>query len=165
MLTNKAEVKNMKNNENGIFAKELIKEGEVVWKLDKNERSLSKEERDGLPERIRKYAYQYGDHYIVVRDDSKFMNHSCDPNTWWYGDDKLIARRNIRKGEEITYDYSTADVGDWKAKWKCNCSSDICREYISGIDTLDVDLQKRYKGHLPSWVQSFISLKKDENRN
>jgi hypothetical protein len=32
-----------------------------------------------------------------------FVNHSCDGNAWFVGDDKLIACRKIKKGEEIAY--------------------------------------------------------------
>jgi hypothetical protein len=32
-----------------------------------------------------------------------FVNHSCDGNAWFIGDDKLVACRKIKKGEEIAY--------------------------------------------------------------
>ena len=40
---------------------------------------------------------------------ARFINHSCTPNCWFEVVDKTIwirARRDIRKGEELTYDYS-----------------------------------------------------------
>ena len=51
---------------------------------------------------------------------ARFINHSCKPNcytqivgeTIW-----IIAARNIRKGEELTYDYST----DGEASIQCRC--------------------------------------------
>jgi SET domain-containing protein len=57
---------------------------------------------------MRIFAYEdfdTHDMYISV-DNSRFMNHSSDPNTQWnreYG----WATRFIRKGEEITCDYHT----------------------------------------------------------
>ena len=41
---------------------------------------------------------------------ARFINHSCKPNCWIDVVDKTIwvrAARNIRKGEELTYDYNT----------------------------------------------------------
>jgi uncharacterized protein len=41
---------------------------------------------------------------------SRFINHSCSPNCWFEVVDKTIwirALRPIRRGEEITYNYST----------------------------------------------------------
>jgi SET domain-containing protein len=39
---------------------------------------------------------------------ARFINHSCTPNCWFEVVDKTIwirAGRNIRRGEELTYDY------------------------------------------------------------
>jgi len=39
---------------------------------------------------------------------ARFINHSCTPNCWFEVVDKTIwirAARNIRRGEELTYDY------------------------------------------------------------
>ncbi len=156
MLSKNIEIRESKNGEKGLFAIERIKKGEIIWKLDKNEKILTKEKRDNLPPDIRKLAFQYKDGYVVTSDRSQFMNHSCDPNTWWTKDDELSASRDIKSGEEVTYDYSTADVGDWIASWKCNCGAKNCRKRITGKDCLNSNFQKRYINHLPSWVRNFI---------
>ena len=51
---------------------------------------------------------------------ARFINHSCTPNCYFEVTDKTIwirAKRNIRPGEEITYDYST--IG--KRTIPCRC--------------------------------------------
>jgi SET domain-containing protein len=51
---------------------------------------------------------------------ARFINHSCVPNCWWEVVDKTIwirAARPIRRGEELTYDYST--IG--KPTIPCRC--------------------------------------------
>ena len=57
---------------------------------------------------------------LYVRDAAvggnvaRYINHSCTPNCYTrvIGDTIwIIAARNIRKGEELTYDYSTDGVG------------------------------------------------------
>ena len=51
---------------------------------------------------------------------ARFINHSCTPNCYFEVTDKTIwirAKRDIRRGEEITYDYST--IG--KRTIPCRC--------------------------------------------
>lgn len=145
-----------KNKEKGLFATSEISKGEIVWKLDKGEEVLSQEKRNYLPQEIKKLAFQYMDGYVVVHDGGEYMNHSCDPNLWWNGNDVLIAMEDIQKGEEVTYDYSTADIGDWVAGWTCNCGSKICRKTITGKDCLSTEFQVRFKDHLPTWSERYI---------
>ena len=121
MLNPKVVINNLPNNEKGLFASGDIQKGEVVWKLDPNEKVLTKTERDNLPPEIKKLAFQYKDGFVVVHDGSEFMNHSCDPNLGFSSDEELSVMKDINAGEELTYDYSTADVGDWTASWNCNC--------------------------------------------
>jgi SET domain-containing protein len=57
----------------------------------------------------------------VGGNDARFINHSCQPNC--YIDIKkgviwIRAARNIRRGEELTYDYNT----DGDGLIKCRCS-------------------------------------------
>ena len=51
---------------------------------------------------------------------ARFINHACRPNCWFEVVDKTIwirASRNIRAGEELTYDYAT--VGDHTIQCRC----------------------------------------------
>lgn len=51
---------------------------------------------------------------------ARFINHSCSPNCWFEVVDKTIwirASRNIRRGEELTYDYSI--IGDRTMPCRC----------------------------------------------
>lgn len=59
---------------------------------------------------------------------ARFINHSCTPNcyTQIVGDTIWIrASRNIRKGEEITYDYMTDGVGHIACKCSPNCGTKL----------------------------------------
>ncbi|XP_051139160.1 histone-lysine N-methyltransferase ASHH2 isoform X2 [Andrographis paniculata] len=71
----------------------------------------------------------------------RFINHSCDPNCRtekWMVDGEvcigLFSLRDIKKGEEITFDYNYVRVFGAAAK-KCVCSSPNCRGYIGGDPT------------------------------
>lgn len=141
----------------GLFATETIPQGTIVWKLDPSERKLTYEELRKLPKKQQDLAYQYKDRFILVTDGSGVMNHSCDPNTWMQGDEKLIARRDVQKGEEVTYDYGTTEIDPrHEGVWRCRCGAKNCRGYIRATDCLNSEFQARYAGHLASWVEEFI---------
>lgn len=68
----------------------------------------------------------------------RFINHSCDPNCrtekWMVNGEiciGLFAVRDIKKGEEVTFDYNYVRVFGAAAK-KCVCGSPQCRGYIGG---------------------------------
>ncbi|CAK9160363.1 unnamed protein product [Ilex paraguariensis] len=68
----------------------------------------------------------------------RFINHSCDPNCrtekWMVNGEVcigLFALRDIKKGEEVTFDYNYVRVFGAAAK-KCVCGSSQCRGYIGG---------------------------------
>ena len=51
---------------------------------------------------------------------ARFINHSCAPNCWFEVVDKTVwirASRLIRRGEELTYDYST--IGERTIACRC----------------------------------------------
>lgn len=150
----------------GIFTSEFIPKGTVVWKLDSNDKLLSFRQWNELPEEKKKYAYQCGDKYVIVSDISIYLNHSCDPNLWWKDDATLVARREILPGQELTYDYAMSDIDPrTMPDMPCGCGAKNCRKVITAKDCLDPGLQKRHKGHLPSWVIEFIKKNsKGKNR-
>ncbi|KAK4795363.1 hypothetical protein SAY86_013357 [Trapa natans] len=68
----------------------------------------------------------------------RFINHSCDPNCqtekWMVNGEiciGLFAIRDMKKGEEVTFDYNYVRVFGAAAK-KCVCGSPLCRGYIGG---------------------------------
>ncbi|KAK4429611.1 Histone-lysine N-methyltransferase ASHH2 [Sesamum alatum] len=68
----------------------------------------------------------------------RFINHSCDPNCrtekWMVNGEVcigLFSLRDIKKGEEVTFDYNYVRVFGAAAK-KCVCGSPNCRGYIGG---------------------------------
>jgi SET domain-containing protein len=78
-------------------------------------------------------------------DDS--INHSCNPNAGFRIGKKvlLFAIKNIKKGDEITFDYSTT-MSDGMWKMECICSARNCRRVINDFRFLPKNVQKRYIG-------------------
>ncbi len=76
-------------------------------------------------------------------NDSRFINHSCEPNcTVYFFDDKpfIYALREINKGEELSFDYQLGtDSKDLnpdlkKELFPCNCGSEKCKGTLFSID-------------------------------
>ena len=71
-------------------------------------------------------------------NESRFINHSCDPNCEAVEDDEgriyIDARKNIQPGVELTYDYNfPRDRGDGPKEeqlYPCRCGSPRCRGTI-----------------------------------
>jgi len=143
----------------GLFATELLPTGTVVWTMDPDVKPMTREELAAFPKDAQRRAYNYHNQtYVLTTDGSEYMNHGCDPSTWWLDDETLVAFREIQPGEEVTFDYATTDAHRWfgTPDWLCECGAANCRRAVSGRDCLDSEFQKRYRGHLPSWVTEFI---------
>ena len=62
-----------------------------------------------------------------------YFNHSCDGNVGFNRKGDFVAIRNIKKGEELTYDYGLAESNP-RFSTRCNCGSSKCRKIITGND-------------------------------
>jgi SET domain-containing protein len=115
----------------GVFAVRDIKKGEVILEWDISH-TLTPKELEQLAEDERKYVSYTNGKYVVMQPPEKFMNHSCDANT--YSDNfRDIAKRDIKMGEEITADYSETEVPGFSMK--CKCGSKNCRGVIKSRST------------------------------
>jgi hypothetical protein len=65
-----------------------------------------------------------------------YLNHSCDGNMGFNQDGDFVARRDIFKGEELTYDYALAESNP-RFRMECNCGSSHCRRIVTGNDWKD----------------------------
>ncbi len=105
------------------------------------------------------------DHYVQITknlylgpsgDLDDFINHSCNPNSGIkIGGKKvfLISIKNIKKGQEITWDYSTTmDEDDWTMK--CFCENKNCRKIIRDFKYIPKLIRDKYikLGVVPDYV-------------
>lgn len=99
--------------------------------------------------------YLEGGRVVLMQPPERYINHSCDPNTYVKtvdGKRLVIARREIAAGEEITYDYSINSSGE--IIWLCSCTAARCRGQIhSDFFHLPVDLQREYLPLLDDWFR------------
>ena len=95
------------------------------------------------------------DHYVQIGKNlymgpsgklDDFINHSCNPNSGLKIQSKivnLVAIKSIKKGEEVTWDYSiTMDEDDWEMV--CKCGSKNCRKRVKDFKYLPKRIQKKY---------------------
>ncbi len=119
-------IKKSKIHGKGVFANRDFRKGETVIKWDLST-ILTKEEVDKLPKKEKRYvSILKDDRYVLHQTPARYVNHSCDPNTYTKNN-KDVASRDISKGEEITTDYSLEVPGLYM---KCNCGTKKCRGIV-----------------------------------
>ncbi len=121
-------VKESKINGKGVFACRDFKKGELILKWDISH-ELSEEEANKMPDEEKRYVAFWEGKYVLQLPPARFVNHSCDPNTF-VKDFSDFALRNIKEGEELTSDYSKEPEPNMNMK--CNCGSEKCRGVIRG---------------------------------
>lgn len=109
----------------GRFAAHDFKGGEVVIKWDTHQQ-LTKEKVDNLSEKEKNNVSYINGKYILVPPEGR-INHSCNPNVYLHNF-CYVAKKNIKKGEEITTDYRKES--EYGFKMKCRCGSKNCRGII-----------------------------------
>jgi uncharacterized protein len=136
---------------NGVFAERDFSTGAVVltindcWVVDANHPVPPGEDR---------YCdYLEAGKTVLMPVPERHINHSCDPNVYVktiQGSRRVIARRPIARGEEITYDYCVNGYGDvW---WTCHCGATRCRHSIhTDFFRLPQELQAEYLPLLDDW--------------
>lgn len=85
-----------------------------------------------------------------------FLNHCCEPNAFIDWDSmNLVALRDIKKGEEITYNYCTSeyDMGFTESNFICNCNSNKCYQKINGFRHLSLEQKMKLKDFLSPFLR------------
>jgi len=156
----KTEIRKSDTEGHGLFAKELIREGEIVSVRGGHIITRQMEENVNKPDGY--WGYPIADDYVLaplntqeVADVMMFLNHSCDPNVGILGQIIFVAMRDIDSNEELTIDY--AMFGANKEPMQCNCRSTNCRGIITDSDWRIKNLQEKYGGYFSSYIQMKIN--------
>lgn len=95
----------------GVFAREFIPKGTLVWTFNPIiDREVSESDieklSDATKQFIRDHTYYEDDGRLILSNDSSiYLNHSDNPNI------NGVALRDIQPGEEITEDYRLFKAG------------------------------------------------------
>lgn len=85
-----------------------------------------------------------------VGSRARYINHSCEPNCVLSGR-SVVALNGIRRGEEVTFDYST-DV-DWEGfRMNCKCGSPKCRKVVRAYRFLPKRLKLGYGRNVAEFI-------------
>jgi len=153
------EIRQSKIHNKGVFAAKDISKGtkiiEYVGKI------VSKKESEDISDKEIEFSKSNpetkGAVYIftlnkkydingnVSWNTARLINHSCDPNCESdviYGKVWISAIKNIKKGEELSYDYGY-DLDDWE-NHPCICGSKNCIGYITDSENW-IKLRKKFR--------------------
>ena len=132
---------------NGVFAVAPIKKGEEI--IQYKGTLMTHDEADDMygdgGETGHTFLFTLNDDYIIDANRkgniARWINHSCNPNCQAFVEenekgnsrkDRVVieAKRNIKPGEELTYDYGivleVAHTARLKKLWVCLCGSPKC---------------------------------------
>jgi SET domain-containing protein len=117
----------------GVFAAQLIKKGTRI--LEYTGEKISRQEATERLAQGNVYIFFFDVHYDIdgntPKNRARYINHSCDPNCTSdiiEGRIWIIALRDIRKGEELSYDYGH-ELDGYEQR-PCRCGSENCCGYI-----------------------------------
>jgi len=163
-MNQKLVVRKTKLNGNGIYASGDIKKNELLNIAGGY--VMTADEESKLPEKFRDSGLQIAENFVLSNkkeleiEDSGYFNHSCEPNAGFHGQIFLVAMRNIKRGEEITFDYAMVlhqSKNVKKYKMKCLCGEKYCRGFITDSDWKKKELQKKYDGYFQYFLQEKIN--------
>jgi SET domain-containing protein len=137
------EVKSSPIHGRGLYATRDIEEGtdiiqyvgEKITKEESTKRALEWEEKARETGEGLVYIFELDDEYDIdgrLGDNpARYMNHSCDGNCEainYDGEIWIVARKDIKKGDELVYDYGY-DMEHF-LDHPCKCGSANCIGYI-----------------------------------
>ncbi len=140
----------------GLFATADLPKGEVIAIFDAQIYTAEKSSLlpKDLPLNVHDHAVQFSETQYRWSRYGTVPNHSCDPNCGINGNGRsfrIVAMRNIRKGEQLTFDYEMTEDSDW-IMVECRCGSPICRKKIGAHRNMPVEIRKKYKGYIASYL-------------
>jgi hypothetical protein len=115
---------------------------------------LSKEEWDHLD-------YSGRGRYVISTHPYVYINHDCDPNVYvmhhTIARSSFYALRDIRAGEELTYDYGVNAMDQFRDMdfvFECACGSTVCRKKVhTNFFKQPLGIQRRYARYIPPSIK------------
>lgn len=137
----------------GVFAKRAFQKGEVVLTG-----------RGPVSSEQTMFTIQIDwDCHMDLPAPSKFLNHACEPNVGVQQCNEngvvFIALRDIRKDEELTFDYAMTEYMHYprsdpsqEFELTCRCKSPTCRGRLGYYSELDAELRQKYEGLVAGYL-------------
>ena len=133
----------------GLFAKVNFKKGNIIFTWE------------GILKKGR-YPCYVGERWLQIEkcqwiallrnNPGWYINHSCSPNSGIRNSVNIVAMKNIRRGEEVTFDYSTSESENgWYLI--CRCESNNCRRIIRSYMFLSAESKQKYRGFVSEYLK------------
>ena len=130
-------VKKSNIDNRGLYASQNIKEGTKIIEYKGKVITKKKSEEDSKFDNDKAiYLFNLNKRYDLDGDfkfnEARLINHSCNPNCEVEGKGLklwIVAIRDIKKGEELSYDYGFSYDEDYK-QFVCKCGAENCVGYI-----------------------------------
>ncbi|HXT10598.1 MAG TPA: SET domain-containing protein-lysine N-methyltransferase [Candidatus Angelobacter sp.] len=113
---------------------------------------ISKQESLARCEQHNEYIFALDDEHDldgnVSWNPARFLNHSCEPNCearWEDGRIWIIAIRDVRAGEELTFNYNY-DLDEYH-EYPCRCGAPGCVGFIVAEEFFE-EVRRRHRGAL-----------------
>lgn len=138
----------------GVFATRDFCAGETVLLIDDSRVVNAEHPLDSSKGELAVHQdYLAGGRTVLMAEPERYINSSCDPNTWVHtrgGRRHVVALRAIAAGDEITFDYLLNCHGG--VRWSCRCGSPRCRGVVpASFFDLPVAEQRRLRPLLDAW--------------
>ncbi len=149
---------------NGLFAKVDIKKGTPIIRITGT--ILPKKD---VTRPV--YVLQLDDDLFIQADEGAMddnLNHSCNPTCRIDRESlQAIAIRDIKAGEEITFNYNTTEydmVANGDA-FKCHCGSEECIGEVQGFKHLPMEKKKKIRDILLPYLKRKLLEEEIKARN
>jgi len=130
-----------KNNYFTVVAAKKIPKGDIILKLQGT--VSSSPNKYSIQIGAKKHLLPYSDDPQDVHSLFRFLNHSCDPNSYFdLTNNILIALKDISIKEEIVFHYCTTEY-EMTSPFKCLCAANNCLSEIKGFKYLTPEVKKQ----------------------
>ena len=126
------------DNSFGVFAKSNFNQNEIIFKI-KEEKIIDHPTQFSVQIGINRHIDLSQPLHVLDCTEFywRYLNHSCEPNCYCNIEDMTFrARRKIKTGDQITFDYLTTEY-DMAVPFECNCKSENCIKWIKGFKYLN----------------------------
>ncbi|OGI31948.1 MAG: hypothetical protein A3G09_03250 [Candidatus Moranbacteria bacterium RIFCSPLOWO2_12_FULL_48_12] len=81
----------------------------------------------------------------------EYLNHSCSPTAGVHGNNRIVAMRPMKKGEEVTIDYALSETYPlWHMR--CHCKAKNCRKIVKPYQDLSHQRMKKYINYTSKYI-------------
>lgn len=138
-----------------LIAREDISKDEEIASFDGEMYTADK--ITDLPKDVADHAIQFEEHkWRESNSFARYINHSCEPNCGIKNLFTLVAMKDIKKGEELLWDYDMTEDCEWRMD--CLCGTPSCRKKIGSFALVPDSTREKYKGYISEWLVKKYNL-------